>query len=111
MIKLFLQKGVSGNPVHIPGSTIGWSPASIAIFHGQKSKLERLSQPYKDLLKLEEVDPQICVGIFKDLECSGCYDRINGTIFRCHTCRFIYCFMCKPFLPHLHENHEREEFE
>ncbi|KAM3077406.1 hypothetical protein ACMFMG_006751 [Clarireedia jacksonii] len=113
VVERLVQAGFRNESVTIAQPKGQWTPISIAIFHGNTKMLMGLSASCKALLQIKADLGEQIDDIHKQegFRCDGCISEIYGPRFHCRTCGdFDYCFMCKPFLDHLHQDHVWENF-
>jgi ankyrin repeat protein len=127
VVEYLMSQGIKSSIVTISQPQGSWDPASIAIYHGHEKMLESLSPALKSQLYLSlgsDVEDSLRkVGtLHGDFSCDGCEQvsmcrsikvkythaeqDIYGPRWKCNNCGdWDYCFMCYPFLSHVHVNH------
>ncbi|KAF2818090.1 hypothetical protein CC86DRAFT_171422 [Ophiobolus disseminans] len=106
VVERLLEEGLSSQCVTISQFPGEWTPLSIALFHGNKEMIEKLSLPSRLILCTADCALQLLGERHGGYYCNGCLHDIYGPRFRCQTCADLdYCFMCKPFLEDLHADH------
>ncbi|KAH8725930.1 ankyrin repeat-containing domain protein [Phaeosphaeriaceae sp. PMI808] len=111
IIERLVESGQRSECVSLSQPEGQWSPYSIASFHGNSKNLEKLSASCKSLLGAE-VESRAPGLDSERYDCDGCFQHIRGPVFQCRNCFDLdYCFMCKPFLSHLHKGHIWDCFE
>ncbi|KAH8702902.1 ankyrin repeat domain-containing protein [Phaeosphaeriaceae sp. PMI808] len=107
VVERLIREGLRSECITIPQPEGQWDPVSIAIFHGNRTMLDKLSASCRTALDTGADAVRLQGRRQGDYWCNGCCHDIYGPRFHCRICPdFDYCFMCKPFLDHLHENHE-----
>ncbi|KAF2469629.1 ankyrin [Lindgomyces ingoldianus] len=107
VIERLINEGLRSECISISQPEGQWSPISIAIFHGNEKMLEELSTSCRSLLDVGLHSVRLRGIRHGSYWCNGCFHDIYGPRFHCRTCpNFDYCFMCKPFLDHIHKDHE-----
>ncbi|KAH7382754.1 ankyrin repeat-containing domain protein [Phaeosphaeria sp. MPI-PUGE-AT-0046c] len=106
VVERLVQAGVLAHVVTIASSADAWSPADIAVFHGHVDVVNKLVE-IDDKTLGARANSRTRGEFHKSVLCDACDHSLAGTRYKCRTCPdFDYCFMCKPFLEHLHEGHE-----
>ena len=114
IIEHLLGQGLQSTTVPTTQPSGNWAPASIAIYHGHSDMLEKLSAFHRTKLdasvdlKTEQAMEQTGIQ-HHGYHCDGCEQAIYGPRWNCSECEdWDHCFMCQPFLKHVHENHSWE---
>ncbi|KAI0571047.1 Pfs NB-ARC and Ankyrin domain protein [Pyrenophora tritici-repentis] len=111
VVRLLIEEGFCSRSVTILESEGQWSPLAIALFHGNDEMLEHLSSSFRSRLGIEANTVLLRGTRHAGYWCKGCFHEIYGPRFCCRTCLNLdYCFMCKPFLGNIHENHAWDYF-
>ncbi|KAF2632351.1 ankyrin [Macroventuria anomochaeta] len=112
VVELLIAQGWKSDIVTVAGLQGEWTPLAVAIFHGNNDMLDGLSESSRAALGAQNEKPYLTGKRHGGCSCNGCYHEIYGPRFQCMVCKFQdYCFMCKPFLQHLHKGHKWKLFE
>jgi ankyrin repeat protein len=125
LIKRLVLSGLQCHIVKLSQSEDSWSPADVAIHFGHAGMLQDLSDSCKTALGPVAKPERTPGTLQRFVSCDGCFQvsysrddcsatddvqSVFGPRFKCQTCPdFDYCFMCMPFLSHLHEGHQWEK--